>query len=370
MSEFTTLMARDGHEFSAWLAAPAGKPRGAVLVIQEIFGVNAHIRAVADSYAAEGYVAIAPALFDRVRRGIVLGYTPDTMKEGIGYVQQLAARKNAAGSGGLRRGGQTCFGRVGVVGFCWGGKLAYLSACELPIACGVAYYGGGIAKELARTPKCPMLYHFGGKDTHIPESDIAQIRAADPRGTLLYLSGSRSRLQLRHARQLQCPGGRRSGPASARSPSSRSTCAAQPHRPTPRDRTGLGILRYISSPDFRQDAERIGILLVNTGTPESLELRDIRRYLDKFLSDPRVIELPQWLWQPLLHGYLLRTRYRAARRPSTARSGRRTGAPLLSLSQRTAHRSWRAPLGQRALAPFSVELGMLYSTPSVADEPR
>jgi carboxymethylenebutenolidase len=182
MSEFTTLMARDGHEFNAYLAPPAGKPRGAVVVIQEIFGVNAHIRAVTDSYAASGYVAIAPALFDRVRKGIELDYTPDTMKEGFGYVQQLQPDKTL-------RDLAACIavvkhaGRVGVVGFCWGGRMAYVSACELPLACGVAYYGGGIAQELGRTPKCPMLYHFGGKDAHIPESDIAQIRAADPRGT-------------------------------------------------------------------------------------------------------------------------------------------------------------------------------------------
>jgi carboxymethylenebutenolidase len=182
MSEFTTLMARDGHEFSAWLAAPAGKPRGAVVVIQEIFGVNAHIRAVADGFAAEGYVAIAPALFDRVRKGIELGYDAETMKEGMGYVMQLKPEKTlldlAASIAVVKHAG-----RVGVVGFCWGGKMAYVSACELPIACGVAYYGGGIAKELAKTPNCPMLYHFGGKDTHIPQSDVDQIRAADKRGT-------------------------------------------------------------------------------------------------------------------------------------------------------------------------------------------
>jgi carboxymethylenebutenolidase len=175
-------MARDGHEFNAWLAAPAGKPRGAVVVIQEIFGVNAHIRAVTDSYAAEGYVAIAPALFDRVRKGIELGYNPDTMKEGFGYVQQLQPEKTlldlAACIAVVKHAG-----RVGVVGFCWGGKMAYASACELPLACGVAYYGGGIVKELARTPKCPMLYHFGGKDAHIPVSDVEQIRAVDTRGT-------------------------------------------------------------------------------------------------------------------------------------------------------------------------------------------
>jgi carboxymethylenebutenolidase len=182
MSEFTTLMARDGHEFNAWLAAPAGKPRGAVVVIQEIFGVNAHIRAVTDSYAAEGYVAIAPALFDRVRKGIELGYTPDAMKEGFGYVQQLKPEKTlldlAASIAVVKHAG-----RVGVVGFCWGGRMAYVSACELPIACAVAYYGGGIVQQLGKTPNCPVLYHFGGKDTHIPASDIEQIRAADQRGT-------------------------------------------------------------------------------------------------------------------------------------------------------------------------------------------
>ncbi len=182
MSEFTTLMARDGHEFNAWLAAPAGKPRGAVLVIQEIFGVNAHIRAVTDSFAAAGYVAIAPAVFDRVRGGIELGYTPDTMKEGFGYVQQLQRDKTlldlAACIAVVKHAG-----RVGVVGFCWGGRMAYVCACELPVACGVAYYGGGITQELGQTPKCPMLYHFGGQDSHIPQSDVAKIRAADTRGT-------------------------------------------------------------------------------------------------------------------------------------------------------------------------------------------
>jgi len=182
MSEFTTLMARDGHEFSAWLAAPEGRPRGAVLVIQEIFGVNGHIRAVADSYAAEGYVAIAPALFDRVRKGIELGYDGETVKEGFGYKQQLKREKVmldlAASIAVVKHAG-----RVGVVGYCWGGTMAYVTACELPVACGVCYYGGGIGQELAQTPKCPMLYHFGGKDTHIPEVEIDKVRAVDTRGT-------------------------------------------------------------------------------------------------------------------------------------------------------------------------------------------
>jgi carboxymethylenebutenolidase len=189
MSEFITLMARDGHEFAAWLAAPSGKPRGAVLVIQEIFGVNAHIRAVADGYAAEGYVAIAPAVFDRVRKGVELGYNPDTMKEGFGYVQQLKPEQTLLDLGAaiavVRHAG-----RVGVVGFCWGGRMAYVAACELPVACGVAYYGGGIVQELGRTPKCPMLYHFGANDTHIPQAQVDQIRAADKGGTVHVYPGA------------------------------------------------------------------------------------------------------------------------------------------------------------------------------------
>lgn len=182
MSEFTTLMARDGHEFNAWLASPQGKPKGAVVVLQEIFGVNQHIRAVTDGYAAAGYVAIAPALFDRIRKGIELGYTAETMTEGFGYVQQLKPEQTlldvTAAINVVKHSG-----RVGVVGFCWGGRQSYITACELPVACAVAYYGGRIVQVLDKTPKCPVLYHFGGKDSHIPAADVAKIQAADATGT-------------------------------------------------------------------------------------------------------------------------------------------------------------------------------------------
>src|SRR5215470_18214961 len=123
MGEFTTIMARDGHEFQAYLAAPAGKPRGAVIVLQEIFGVNSHIRAVTDGFAAEGYTAIAPSLFDRVRRGIELGYSAEGMQEGIGYVKQLdpeATRRDLAAAVAVVKHS----GRAGAVGYCWGGSLA------------------------------------------------------------------------------------------------------------------------------------------------------------------------------------------------------------------------------------------------------
>ena len=181
MAEYTQLMARDGHEFGTWLAAPAGTPRGAVVVLQEIFGVNAHIRAVTESYAAEGYVAIAPALFDRVRRGIELGYTPVEVEEGRGYMKQLAQDKVtldiAAALAVVKHAGP-----VAAIGYCWGGTQAYLAACTLPVACAVAYYGSGIALNLDRHPQVPVMYHFGELDKSIPPETIAKIRAAQPEG--------------------------------------------------------------------------------------------------------------------------------------------------------------------------------------------
>jgi carboxymethylenebutenolidase len=181
MSEFTTIMARDGHEFQTWLAAPPGRPRAAILVVQEIFGVNSHIRAVTDGYAAAGYVAIAPALFDRVRRGIELGYSAADMQEGQGYVKQLQRGQTLADLSAAIAVVKHA-GRVGVVGYCWGGTIAYVAACELPIACAVAYYGASITKELEKQPKCPLMYHFGELDKHITASDIAKIKAAHPQG--------------------------------------------------------------------------------------------------------------------------------------------------------------------------------------------
>ncbi|GMU68913.1 MAG: carboxymethylenebutenolidase [Steroidobacteraceae bacterium] len=181
MGEFTTLMARDGHEFQAYLAAPKGAPRGAVVVVQEIFGVNHHIRAVTDGYAAQGYTAIAPALFDRVRRGIELGYTAEEVQQGIGYMLQVKPAQFLADVGAAVNAVRGS-GRVGIVGYCWGGTVAWLAACELPVAAAASYYGGGIVKLLAQTPKCPVIYHYGEKDSHIPLADVDKIRAAHPAG--------------------------------------------------------------------------------------------------------------------------------------------------------------------------------------------
>jgi carboxymethylenebutenolidase len=188
MGEFTTIMARDGHEFQAYLAAPTGKPRGALVVIQEIFGLNSHIRSVTDSFAAEGYTAIAPSLFDRIRRGIQLGYSPPEVQEGRGYVQQLKPENTlkdlAAALAVVRHSG-----RVGTVGYCWGGTQSYLAACDLPVACAVVYYGK-LADHLDKKPKRPVMYHFGTQDQSIPLSDVEKIKAAHPEGIVYLYEGA------------------------------------------------------------------------------------------------------------------------------------------------------------------------------------
>jgi carboxymethylenebutenolidase len=182
MGDFTTLMARDGHEFNAWLSAPTGAARGAVVIAQEIFGVNEHIRRVTDGYAAQGYLAIAPCLYDRVRRGIELGYSDAEAKEGRGYRLTIPKEKTLldlnASFNIVKHAG-----RVAAVGYCWGGTLAYLAACEMPVACAVSYYGGQIKDHLDKHPRRPVLYHFGERDPYIPLTDIEKIRAADPTGT-------------------------------------------------------------------------------------------------------------------------------------------------------------------------------------------
>jgi carboxymethylenebutenolidase len=181
MGEYTQLMARDGHEFSAWLAPPAGPARGAIVVLQEIFGINAHIRAVTDGFAAAGYVAIAPSLFDRVKRGVELGYEPADVELGRGFVLQLQEDQ-------VLRDMQACInvvkhaGPVAAIGYCWGGSLAFLAACELPVRCAVAYYGTRIVQLLDRKPRVPVQYHFGARDKTIPPENIGKIRAADPQG--------------------------------------------------------------------------------------------------------------------------------------------------------------------------------------------
>jgi len=175
MGKMIELTAADGHRLGAYRADPAGKPRGALVVIQEIFGVNSHIKQVADGYAADGYLAIAPALFDRVQKSVDLGYSPEDIAKGreirgkvsndMALKDTEAAIKAAAGAG-----------KVGIVGYCWGGLVTWLAAAKLPgLSAAVPYYGGGILDNADLQPKVPLMAHFGDKDQHIPVAGVKQL---------------------------------------------------------------------------------------------------------------------------------------------------------------------------------------------------
>ena len=181
MGQVIELEASDGHALSAYEAAPHTEPhRGGLVVIQEIFGVNEHVRKVADGYAAEGYYCMAPAIFDRAKRGVELDYGPESIAAGRSMVDTIgidnmlldieAARAAAASAG-----------KVGVVGYCLGGSLAWLAATRLHgIAAASCYYGGRIAAVAGETPRCPVQMHFGDKDQSIPVTDVEKIRATVP----------------------------------------------------------------------------------------------------------------------------------------------------------------------------------------------
>lgn len=180
MGQWIELQAADGHRLRAWRAEPAGTVRGALVVAQEIFGVNSHVRAVTDGWAAEGYLALAPALFDRVERDVELGYAPADIERGF-------ALKTACGNEtplldiAAAIGHVQGSGRAGIVGFCWGGLLAWLAACRLDgLSAAVPYYGGGIPALPAMTPRCPVLAHFGERDDHIPAAGVRAWAAAHP----------------------------------------------------------------------------------------------------------------------------------------------------------------------------------------------
>lgn len=176
-----TLNTPDNFSLGAYVAEPAGAAKGAVVVIQEIFGVNDHIREVTDGYAAAGYWAIAPQIFDRIEAGIELGYTDADMGRGVELAfQQLDMQQTLADiQVAVIEAGK--HGKVGVVGYCFGGLLTWLSACQLDgVAAASSYYGGGVAGQLDNSPKCPVIFHFGERDAHIPMSDVEAVKTAQP----------------------------------------------------------------------------------------------------------------------------------------------------------------------------------------------
>jgi carboxymethylenebutenolidase len=184
------LRAADGHALRAYVARPSGAPKGALVVVQEIFGVNGHVRSVADGFAADGFLAIAPAVFDRVEPGVELGYTDADIARGralrtsVGDDNALAdtAAAIAHVAPGLK---------VGIVGYCWGGLLSWLAACKLDgLSAAVVYYGGGVPAQAALQPRCPVLAHFGERDAAIPLDSVRAFGAAHPEVELhLYDAG-------------------------------------------------------------------------------------------------------------------------------------------------------------------------------------
>jgi carboxymethylenebutenolidase len=185
MGSMIELKSADGTQVPAYEARPAGTPKGAVVVVQEIFGVNSHICAVADGYAAEGYLAVAPAAFHRVKPGVELGYTDADMGEGFGYKTAVEALPEPGVmldiQAAIDHAAQASGRKVGIVGYCWGGLLTWRAACTLSgLSAAVPYYGGGVTTEAetARQPGVPVMAHFAQEDHWIPMDTVETFKNA------------------------------------------------------------------------------------------------------------------------------------------------------------------------------------------------
>jgi carboxymethylenebutenolidase len=186
MSETVGLTATDGQELDAYVSQPSNEPIAGLVVIQEAFGVNRHIRSVADGYAKDGFLAIAPALFDRIERGVELGYEGAERQLGIALTRQInppdAVKDVEAALEYLSKHGAK---KCGVIGYCFGGTMAWLSATRLKPDAAVGYYGS-IAKFAQENPCCPVMLHFGTLDKHIQKEDVERVQTAHPEGQIFW----------------------------------------------------------------------------------------------------------------------------------------------------------------------------------------
>jgi carboxymethylenebutenolidase len=185
-----TLTASDKFELGAYRTTPTGTPKGAVVVIQEIFGVNHHIRTVCDRFAVQGYVAIAPAIFDRIERNFQSGYS----EEEVAIARKFVAKPDWPA---MLRDTQAAIdavqdvGPVGIIGFCLGGSVAYAAATKLTgLSAAVGYYGGAIVRFADDKPTVPTQLHFGERDHGIPLSDVEIIRAKRPEVEVFVYDGA------------------------------------------------------------------------------------------------------------------------------------------------------------------------------------
>ncbi len=195
MSDWIKLKAEDGHELSAYVARPKGEPIGALVLVQEIFGINKHIRGVADGYAKDGFVVFAPAIFDRFERDLELMYGPDDMKRAFELYPKLKPDVTlldvAAAYGAAKEIGKG----TGVIGYCYGGLISWLSATrgenlKMQPSCCVGYYAGGIGSVAKEEPSCPVMLHFGANDTHIGKDQIEAVRSAHPEVEIFVYEGA------------------------------------------------------------------------------------------------------------------------------------------------------------------------------------
>lgn len=192
MGEHVQLAAADGHRLDAWVARPAGEAIAGLVVIQEAFGVNHHIRRVTDAWAEDGFLAVAPALFDRIQPGIELGYTPDDLQKGIGMIRQGTPEDRLKDvDAAIEYAREQTGKKVGVIGYCLGGSVAWLAAARLHPDAAVGYYGGQILQYAGERPRVPIMLHFGQEDTHIPKAEIdAKVAAAYPEIPIFWYAGA------------------------------------------------------------------------------------------------------------------------------------------------------------------------------------
>jgi len=177
MGEMIRLTAADGRELDAYQATPDGPARGGVVIMQEIFGLTAHIRRIVDQYAGQGFLTIAPSLFDQIEPGIVLEYSE--VEKGRGFMMTLDRDKLVADMIAAANAVRPA-GKVAAIGYCWGGAMADLAACRVGVDAAVSYYGRATVNWLDEQPQCPVLYHYGAQDPLIPPELIEQISAGRP----------------------------------------------------------------------------------------------------------------------------------------------------------------------------------------------
>jgi carboxymethylenebutenolidase len=195
MAEWTKLTASDGHILSAYIALPDGEPVGAIVLIQEIFGVNAHIRGVADGYARDGFLVVAPALFDRIEPGVDLRYQGEDVQRAYALMQKLSADTALMDIAAAYTFAKQSGKGIGVVGYCYGGLMSWLTATrgeafKMQPSCCVGYYPGEIGKFAVEEPICPVMLHFGADDTHIGQHQIDAVRSSHPEVEIYIYKGA------------------------------------------------------------------------------------------------------------------------------------------------------------------------------------